>query len=270
MSLRILFVVIIFIGAFAQSSAQSVANDSPGVPAAVIRGIEQTGRQIFVLDAAARVATDALGEIRAFKKDRRLKGWITEETPEGILVNFVGGKRAAQVSVFYRALVSIDGQLKGMPEALKVPTILTSEQLAQFRARQLGLSNIDVHCSKSYNSVVLPRNSLDSNWIVYALPATKKAGVFPVGGSYRIETDPAGASVLSRRGFTKSCIDMTVRPDAVALTLSHLLDPNPTEIHVLLNLLSSTNVFIITVDNRALWGISKGRIHFVKTLEEKG
>ena len=56
------------------------------------------------------------------------------------MVNFVGGKRAAQVSVFYRALVSIDGQLKGVPEALKVPTILTSEQLAQFRARQLGLA----------------------------------------------------------------------------------------------------------------------------------
>ena len=266
MSLRIFIFFASIIGCYIQSSAQADGATSHGVATAVIEDIEQTGKKIFVLDTAARVATDALGEIRGFRKDPRLKGWITEESAEGVLVSFVGSKGEANVAILYRALVSMHGQLKGMPESLKVPQSLTDEQMSQFRARQLGLSSVEKPCSKSYNSVVLPRSSPDSNWVVYALPGTKKTDVVPVGGSYRIETDSTGAFVVSSRGFAKSCIELVVRPDAVALSLTHLLDPSPTEIHVFLNLLSGSRFFIITVNNRALWGIAKGRVAFIKTL----
>jgi len=257
----------LFVAMHTNSLAQETGTPPGGVPEATISSIEKTGGILFTLDRAASVATDAMVKVRGFKRDRRLKGWITEETSEGVQVSFVGNKGKAPTSVLYHATVSSTGVV-GSPTSLPDPVVLSDEQLGQFRARSVAMASIEAPCAKDYNSVVIPRASPDANWVVYTLPGTKKADVFPIGGSYRFEIDPTGTSVISSRGYAKTCIELAGQPNLAAFTLSHLLDPNPTEIHVFANLLSEIPVYVLTVDNRAMWIVEQGKIRFVKTMEE--
>lgn len=261
-------VVVLVIGLHCNLSAQAVQGLG-GVAQSTIVSIEQAGAQIFTLDRAASRATDALLTVKGFKRDRRVKGWITEPVADGVKVSFVGSKGKASPSVLYHVTISTEGELVASPEALKDPVPLSEEQLQQFHARSVGLENIEAPCSKTYNTVVLPRDGPNSNWVVYALPGTKKSGEFPVGGSYRFEISPEGSTVLSIRGYAKTCIALTSQANLAAFTLSHLLDPNPTEIHVFVNLLSEIPIYLITMDNRAMWKVEQGKIEFLKIMEEK-
>lgn len=265
------FLIVVFaLGIPIILSAQALAELPGGVPQSKLIDIEQIGGKIFALDRAASRATDALAKLKGFKRDNRLKGWITEETEDGIQVSFVGSKGKAPASVLYRVTISADGAILGAPEAVLDPIALTGEQARQFAARTVGLKNVAAPCSKTYNTVVLPRVSPEANWVVYALPGSKKAGVFPVGGSYRFEVSPDGDAVISSRGYAKTCIELTGQANLAAFTLTHLLDPNPTEIHVFVNLLSETPIYILTIDNKAMWSVEGGKIKFIQTMEEKG
>lgn len=257
-------------GAVSDLNAQAISEQPAGVPPAKLADIEKTGELIFALDRAASRATDAMVKIRGFKRDRRLKGWITEQSADGVRVSFVGSKGGAPTSVLYRVTISDDGDVVGVPEAMQDPIALTDEQSLQFKARAVGLENVDAPCSKFYNTVVLPRTTSEANWVVYALPGTKKTGVFPVGGSFRFEVDAAGESLISSRSFAKSCIELMGKANLAAFTLTHLLDPNPTEIHVFISLLSSTPIYVVTVENKAMWRVEQGKIKFVQTLGDKG
>lgn len=263
-----LTVIILLMGLQCNLSAQAVEGPA-GVSHSTIVDIEQAGMQIFILDRAASRATDALMGIRGFKRDRRVKGWITEPVADGVKVSFVGSKGKGLPSVLYRATISSEGELVASAEALKGPVPLSEEQLRQFQARSVGLENIEAPCSKTYNTVVLPRDAPDSNWVVYALPGTKKRGEFLIGGSYRFEVNPEGNAVISSRGYAKTCVALTSQANLVAFMSSHLLDPNPTEIHVFVNLLSKISIYLITVDNRAMWKVEQGKIEFLKIMEEK-
>lgn len=265
-----LLFVVLAIGVPRILTAQALVEPSGGVPQTKLADIEKTGERIFALDRAASLATDAIGELKGFKRDRRLKGWITEEAGDGIQVSFVGSKGKATPSVLYRVTISASGGIVSAPEAMQEPIPLTEEQTRQFAARTVALESVEAPCSKTYNTVVLPRASPEANWVVYALPGTKKAGVFPVGGSYRFEVAPNGDSVISSRGYAKTCIELTGQANLAAFTLSHLLDPNPTEIHVFVNLLSQTPIYVLTVDNKAMWSVERGKIKFVQTMGEKG
>jgi hypothetical protein len=265
-----LLFVVLAIGVPGFLSAQALTEPPGGVPQTKLADIEKTGEKIFALDRAASLATDAVGKLKGFKRDKRLEGWITEETGDGVQVSFVGSKGKAPASVLYRVTISAAGGIVNAPEAMQEPVALTEEQTRQFAARALGLESVEAPCSKRYNTVVLPRASPDANWVVYALPGTKKAGVYPVGGSYRFEVAPDGDSVILSRGYAKTCIELTRQANLAAFTLSHLLDPNPTEIHVFVNLLSETPIYVLTADNKAMWSVERGKIKFIQTMGEKG
>lgn len=265
-----LLVLVLAIGVPGCLRAQALAEPPGGVAQSKLADIEQTGAMIYKIDQAASLATDAAGTLKGFKTDRRLKGWITEETTDGVQVSFVGSKGKAPVSVLYRVIISDAGNVVSAPEALQDPVALTEEQTRQFRARSIGLESIEAPCSESYNTVVLPRASVEANWVVYALPGTTKHGVFPVGGSYRFEVSADGESVFSSRGYAKTCIELTGQANLAAFSLTHLLDPSPTEIHVFVNLLSETPIYVLTIDNKAMWSVEGGRIRFIQTMKDKG
>lgn len=258
------------VGLHSPCTGQPLAPAPGGVPLSTLKEIERTGMELFVLDRAASLAAGALEKVRGFKRDRRVKGWITEEVSSGIIVSFVGSKGKAPLSVLYRATVSRSGRIQGSPAQVNTPVALTEDQSAQFQVRSLGLSSVDAPCTKSYKAVVLPRASATANWVVYALPEAAKPRVFPVGGSYRFEIDPARTSVVSSRGFARTCIDLSGPQELVAFSLSHILDPNPTEIHVFANLSSGTPIYLVTMDNNVLWKVDQGVISFVKPIEGKG
>lgn len=246
-----------------------IAQSAPGpdsVPQIRLNESERLGRQIYELDRATRVANLALENIRDFRRDRRVKGFVTEQSSNGVTVSYVGSKGKAPLAELYRVVVSPEGTLIGPPAILSIPSALTMEQISQFRARAVALSELVVRCSKKYDTVVLPRSTADANWTVYTLPVSKKADVIPIGGSYRFEIDANGDAAVAHQVHSKACGELKVQYNQTQYALAHYQDPYPTEIHVYLNIFTQTPILVLTPQNKSMWNISKGKIAAVKHL----
>ncbi|MBS0217155.1 MAG: hypothetical protein JSR63_03125 [Proteobacteria bacterium] len=251
--------------AYAQSSGPEIPDDlMPNV-----RSAEIDGAAIYRYDHAAAVATDAALTLKEFQKDRRIAGWLTEDEGRSTIVTFYGNE--ASPGALYQVTVSDSGSVVGSPRTLEPAVPLTSTQSAQVSARSVASKSGFAPCSKSYNPVVLARSSNGVNtWSVYMLAGTTTTGVLPAGGNYRIDTDETGKNIISTRGFTKSCIELTMDRRADALMLTHLMDPTPTEIHVFLNLLAGKPMYLITTKNSFIWSIENGKIKFIQKAQPKG
>ena len=118
------------------------------------------------------------------------------------------------------------------------------------------------------NTVVLPPATPSEPVLVYFLTPQTETGKFPLGGHYRVEVAPNGTAGPIR-SFTKSCLTMQVgdnRP--VALQVSHLLDPTPTEIHVFFMFATKLPLYVATTSNGRLWVVesSAGQAR-IRTIE---
>ena len=54
---------------------------------------------------------------------------------------------------------------------------------------------------------------------------------------------------------------------AAGASISHLLDPQPTEIHVFVSLNMPGKLFVITTSNKDLWLIDHGHIAFKQVMD---
>ena len=236
----------------------------PDHEASALRSAETTGLTIYRHDQAAAVATDAARELRKFKNDKRLRGWVTEEKQDQIVVTFIDQTPAA----LYRISVSKDG-VAGPVTILEEPAPLTAYESGAAAARAAALASKFEPCSENYNPVVLPStDSTESSWVVYLLPGTKKKNVVPIGGTYRM--DVSGSNVISQRGFTRTCIALQTAPRAVGLMITHLLDPIPTEAHVFWSIWAQKPIYVATAKNKAIWIVDGNKISLVdqKTAED--
>lgn len=256
---RYLLAIALSISCFTISAEDSLSKEVlPDQEAAAIKSAESTGIAIYRHDHAAAVATDAALELPKFKKDKRVRGWLTEEQDGQIFVTFIDQTPAA----LYRVLVSRDG-VAGPVTTLESPTPLSDYESRAAAARAAALASTFQPCSERYNSVVLPpANPSGTNWVVYLLPGTTKNNVIPIGGTYRIEV--SGSKVVSQRGFTRSCIVLPADPKAVGLTITHLLDSIPTEAHVFWSLWASKPMYVVISPNGSIWVVDRGRIQLVE------
>ena len=225
--------------------------------AAAIQSAEATGLAIYQHDHAAAVATDAAFELRAFKQDKRVRGWITQEQKGQIIVTFIDETPAA----LYRVPVSKDG-VAGAVTKLETPAALSEYESGAANARSVAVATKFQPCSEKYNSVVLPVPGVARDrWVVYLLPGTTKAGVVPIGGTYRMEV--TGHVVTAQRGFTRTCIALQNEPRAVGLMITHLLDPIPTEAHVFWGLWAKKPIYVATPPKGTTWVVEGGKIRLI-------
>ena len=233
--------------------------------------IESEGKTIYEHDRAAAVATDALAKMRSFKSNKHVRGWITEDKGAEILVTIVGvGENDIPVAL-YRASISKEGPLVGTPTALSTPEALSDYERRSYAARSSALTDKFESCSNTYNIIVLPKNGDPATgWTVYLLPGTTKKDIVPLGGSYRVDYNSDGIHVVSKRGFTKSCITLPNDPKTIGMMVSHLMDPAPTEVHVFWSLWAHKSMYVGTVENGNLWSIKDGKIGLVVRGKAKG
>lgn len=237
----------------------------PDQEQAAIAEAERVGQTIHRHDRAAWVATDEAMKRDAFRSEERLGGWITEDKGEAIDVTFLGKDSDGDYSALYRITVGKDEMPRGSVQAYDPPQPLSDFELSAARARDLAVSSDYRSCSDRYNSVVLPPGDGDPEyWTVYLLPATTRPEVVPVGGTHRFRVDPGAGEVVDQREFTKSCINLQKDKRAAAMTLTHLLDPVPTEAHVFWNLYAGMPLFLATPPNGTIWALKGGRIRLVK------
>ncbi len=263
----------------AQTPAQTsaVADDAPlAIPAdlqpAVTRA-EFLGRQMYLHDRAAWLATDAmLADPRMRGLREKIRGWLTEPSAHGIRVIFIDDGETP------RRLFQIDvdeGERLTEP-TIEAPEPLGPDLLAQLRARRLVLDQSFMRCAREYNSVILP--SADG-LRVYLMPAFARKDVYPLGGYHLFETDSAGTKILSSRKFTNGCIDLNEtakdappREDGFkamgTMMFTHLLDPQPSEVHVFVSLYASQPFMLATTENEMLWEVGRGRITLNASLKD--
>ncbi|MCR6664269.1 MAG: hypothetical protein NVV60_14240 [Luteimonas sp.] len=255
---------------FLPASAPCRAKDDPSLPIPdvlqpAVTAAESTGRQLQRLDRAAWVASDAIQADRDARKLRRsVRGWITEDTELGTRVTFFDDATPARL--LYAVDVESSGRLTS--GALPEDTLADDTQQAMIRARQSALSQDFMRCSRTYNTVAF---RADGALHVYVMASTTKTGVYPAGGHHLFVYDAGGTRLESRRAFTNGCIDLETgsAPQAEGmLFITHLLDRQPTEIHVFVNLAAAVPLIVMTPslddpEEPAIWAVEQGRISLV-------
>ncbi len=117
--------------------------------------------------------------------------------------------------------------------------------------------------SAPFNTIVLPPEN-DNTIPVYFLTPQTENGRFPFGGHYEVDVGADG-QVVSARPFTRACITLTKgdeKPDSkpVAMAITHILDPRPTEVHVFEQVSLGVPLYVGIVDPRSTWKVESGQI----------
>lgn len=243
----------------AQATRIDPLTDAPPALQRAISRNESIAARMFKQDHAAAIAHDELVKRDVLGKDESLRGWITDDRESGVTVLFVGERGGDTVGLY--KVVTEAGSIPADGYAvLQPPLALSESQRAQFRARLLA-SGADVpRCVATYNTVVLPAyDRVDGSLHVYLIAATSVPRRIIFGGHHRFTISRDGNTIEDRRAFTKGCFDMDTRAPGAAV-VSHLLDPNPTEMHVFLNLLSGTRIGVVTMENTIIWFVEGGRV----------
>lgn len=197
------------------------------------------GKLIYQYDQAAWHSTDALRGAINPADYPDLGGWVVEPHGENrLLVTYFGQREGPRYALF-RYVVEGSTVVEGGPVPKGTDSALSplANRLVDARdaaAKRFTEEGLSLCTNSNANSVVLPPDS-GGRIRVYLMSPSVTAGVFPLGGHYRFDIDEAG-KVVSWRPFLKSCVMLDSRPDETMkkkafFVVSHLLDPQPTEIH---------------------------------------
>jgi hypothetical protein len=260
--------VILMCGGLAPASAR----EKRPAPAAAVSPAEEAqlreaarrGALLYAYDQAAWHGTDDM-VARLPDYRNRVGGWIVDgpaEAPELVFFD-QAGERPVYVARFRDGKL-VSGEVVGDGELGEPRRRLVAARTAALDA--LARSGSKGCSQASMNSVVLPPAGPGEPTLVYVLTPQRTMDAFPFGGHYLIPVDATGRAGPIRR-FTKTCIELGLKPDAsgskpAALVISHLLDPVPTEIHVFSSLAARLPVIVATLDKR-VWVVDGTRIRLV-------
>lgn len=218
---------------------------------------QERGERLYAYDRVAWVGTDeAMPEIEARLSEGR--GYVIHETETGHVLTFFGEEDGVPYALWrstYRNENRVSG---GLVEKDSAEAQFTQSELEVFAARQLAIDHFFSNAkdaglffcdnTKSPNVAVLPPTELDDSFQVYFMTPQHDLSLWPIGGHSRVTISPEGEAT-EMRGFTKSCISLDSGGNEdktlVAMFVSHLLDPVPTEIHVFTALASDTDVMVM-------------------------
>lgn len=197
------------------------------------------GDLLYAYDQSAWHVTDAA--LKAIPKTSMnlLRGYIVTPAEGGYRTTFYGGEPGSHFRV-YTAIWSnrAIAQPELLPADKRVPVTADEERLIAAKSLALGSFDQLQKCSSGkLNSAVVPGATPQDPVSVYILTPATRSNAIPMGGHQRI--DVKDGAVVSKRKFTNSCIELE-RPQAsktqgqpVAMVITHLLDPVPTEIHAI-------------------------------------
>ena len=266
--------VLIVAGAMTLTAAASAQEDVEltAEQQGAIDWAQQRGELLYRYDQAAWHGTDAfLADYQADRDGEFMRGYVVVEGEQGRLdAVFFGDFGAGLVEA---ARYSVDGgtvvsgtyydEDSRPPLSAKAIRMAEVRQVAfnAMREEELGL------CANSApNTVVLPPDAA-GNIEVYVLTPPTSNDSYPLGGHYRFTID-SDDEVSDWRRFLNSCFALQAGPqqddngDPVTptmLVVSHLLDPQPTEVHFFATHYFGLPVAVITVDNDLVWTIGGGR-----------
>lgn len=208
--------------------------------------VSALGREIYVQDTAAWVATDSLLEALTEAEKATIRGWVVLGEGRVRTVRFL--KAAGDGVVPGWDIEVTDGQAASPAPA--TDTELTGESLIRFKARQTAVANIGTLRCGRYNSVVA-RDDEGDGWLVWLTAGSPAQGIMPVGGHYRFRVSADGQTMLRRDQLSNSCLNMDANPppgprgqQPGGVVVSHIVSGAPVETHVFLSLQFRKPVYV--------------------------
>ncbi|MBX3561040.1 MAG: hypothetical protein KF780_04415 [Sphingomonas sp.] len=243
--------------AFAQSDEES----------ARIAWTLERGRLLFEIDRAAWVTTDDLTARVGDLNRAGVRGWTVEREDDGYRVIYYIGEGEARVALYHgrvenRRVVSAEV----FPAGARPPLTVIQHRLADARGA-VGRMELRACASSGLNLAIIPPDVSDDPLDIYVLTPQAQSGVYPFGGHSRA-TVSANGEIVSQRAFTNSCINVSDGTDGeggrpVALLITHLLDPVPTEIHVFLSIWIGLPIYVSTAEPQRVWEVTAEHIRLV-------
>lgn len=238
-----------------------------------LRRVAETGARMYRLDQAAWVATDeVLSRDRRMMQDRRMRGYIVDESGGKTLVLFVGLVDDKPRAI-HEVAVDEGKVVRGSYQKFREGRDLTDHQAGLYAALDTARTAFTkeklLQCAENIN-IIVDRQEGDApdrgGYRVYVLSATTKPDVTIAGGHHRIDLNEDADKVVGIHSFTNTCVNIPKQvgrkdADTVAgLLLTHLKTPYPEEIHVFLSLNYGLPFYVLTTENKVGWKVDGGKI----------
>ncbi|NRD88587.1 hypothetical protein C8024_02580 [Sphingopyxis sp. BSNA05] len=249
----------------AQANAGSSTEDQ-ALQLALDRGFD-----LYRYDQAAWHTTDAMREDIEDLDGSGIRGWVVTNVETGLLVTFWKPEGDRLQGVY--SAVWGDGKVSDRRILAGKEAELSAKQIELIDAsRAIDASALE-RCSKSpFNLVTLPPAKAGDPILVYLLTPQTSHFNIPLGGHYRFAVE--NGKVIDQRQFMTSCFALPVAgepgQEAVAIAVSHVLDPVPTEIHIFSAFAARMPIYVITTQNKFQWvaDVSEGRPR-VRKMDQK-
>ncbi len=232
----------------------------------------ERGKLLFALDRAAWVATDDMQERIKDPQQAGLRGYIVDREGSELLAIFYAQEGDRLVAA-YRAKIGPRGVAsREVFKAGERPELTPRQQRLARTLEQLrkAAPSLEMCSRSSPNVAIVPPETIDGPIELYVMTPQTENDVIPFGGHHKLTMDRDGR-VTGQRRFTNSCLSMPLsepgKPKPVALALTHLLDPTPTEIHVFSAMAAGLPIMVAA--GGSIWEVSGERIRFVDKLDEK-
>ncbi|MFL6759995.1 hypothetical protein [Sphingomonas sp.] len=264
-------VFLLALGAHGNAASAEAPQSAPAALQSPIQSAIDRGRTMYLYDGAAWVTSDDIVTRLPHERGPEVGGWIVTPVRDGFHVDYFG-KNAAADHVVYAADVNGQTVSRAIVYAMTAEPMLKEPALHMARALRAAWVELSHHpdwrpCTNShFNTIVLPPQ-LDGTIPVYFLTPQTEAGSFPFGGHYEIDIGADGRTKLAR-AFTRSCLNMTkprmTADSSVAMMfLTHSMDAQPTEIHVLEQYYVGVPVVVGIIEPRSFWKVENGTIENV-------
>jgi hypothetical protein len=242
----------------------------------------ERGLQIYHYDQAAWHTTDTMLEDVKREDMDGVKGWVVTPDPKGWRATYYKRNANGPYGV-YSAVWSGRAVVDRKLLANAADALLSPQQQALIKARdaaaEAAIAGKLILCAdRPFNTVTLPGATAADPISVYLLTPQTVDSIFPMGGHHLLQF--IDNKEITRRSFSTSCINTSGAGDLpkgakpVALYVTHLLDPVPTEIHVFTALTAKMQVYVGTSGNKLTWVVSakddKPKIGLVDAPKTKG
>ena len=257
-----------------QPAASAAEGPAPPLTREQIATLDRTterGRLLVAIAGAGFVATQDLLTRISDPNGAGISGWIAERAGNSMLVTFYaddGEAEAAAPRAVYRATV-LGGRVTSREIFLGADRPALNPIQSRMAAARAATENAELRActDQPFNVFVVPPASAGAPVDVYRLSAPAQRGRFPLGGHYRSTVAADGA--VESRGFTNACVDLEAlatpegqQPRPIGVT--HLLDPLPTEIHLLLAQTIGRPLLVVTGEPQRVWLVTGDRIAEVR------
>lgn len=252
------------------ATAAAPALPAPPLTRAQIATLDRTverGRLLVAIARAGLVATQDMLTRVSDPNGAGISGWIAEPAGNSMIVSFYadGAEGAGEAAkAVYRATV-LGGRVTSREIFLGADRPALTPVQARMAAARLASESAELRaCSdQPFNVLVVPPATAGAPVDVYRISAPAQRGRFPLGGHFR--STVAADGTVESRGFANACVNLNVPPVAAGqqpapIGVTHLLDPLPTEVHLLLAQTIGRPLLVVSGEPQRLWLVTGDRI----------